>query len=637
MGTGNSQYGLAPSDYWTQADWTLGECGDKLQVKKDSDIYQMTANSIINMIPTELGNLKVIKAMREVVINTSTSPQQVINTKYNFYIYIHTTGIITVNKTTNAVIGNYSFSSGTTFNRKRGTAVIMENFLFVPVITSNIMSRVDYEMNSSGAIAVNPNFAPAIRNPIKNRSTIKLDIYQVRNMKISGTKQLRPFKLQTTEKQEFTIEGTSLKFKYDTGFALTRYYYPYTNDLINIEDIPNLVENNYYISIYSVDTATDYNWYIGNKIFTWGTKSSDTSGSFYTTVNAGAGDFGKTGLMNYGKMIYLNNSTGFYIMAEHQNRMVVSDGNYLYFSRKDEYNYFLNGALDDDAFFVKLSPINNEEVRILKLISGRGLWIITDKGIFLAGYNQVVKGSTLEIRNIATDLCTGEAVEVNNTLYYLTQDNQLKAIQNTTGVKGYIDFSSNIVDKFGDTDDVMYISEYNVDNKKYLLASLRTIVTKDTPSQKYNVGAYLYREVKIDAFSRVSIESPTSCIAFNTSYVAGGKIYFPTDNNVSEAYVKLNPPYVHTKKFGTLKNDFTTRVESITARLFDEDNSAVNSVFLSSIPIQRLQQGVQGIYSIYTSEMTKMLAEPLDIRIVTAKNNKELQIQGTEIKINSAN
>lgn len=636
MGTGNSQYGLAPSDYWTQADWTMGECGDKLQVRKDSDIYQMTANSIINMIPTELGNLKVIKAMREVLINTSTSPQQVINTKYNFYIYIHTTGIVTINKTTNVIIGNYSFSSGTTFDRKKGTAVIMENFLFVPLVTSNNMTRIDYEMNASGVIAVNPNFAPAIRNPIKNRSTIKLDIYQVRNMKISGTKQLRPFKLQTTEKQEFTIEGTSLKFKYDTGFALTRYYYPYTNDLINIEDIPNLVENNYYISVYAVDTAVDYNWYIGNKIFTWGTKANDTSGSFYTSVNAGAGDFGKTGLMNYGKMIYLNNNTGFFIMAEHQNRMVVSDGNYLYFSRKDEYNYFLNGALDDDAFFIKLSPINNEEVKILKLISGRGLWIVTDKGIFLAGYNQVVKGSTLEIRNIATDLCTGEAVEVNNTLYYLTQDNQLKAIQNTTGVKGYIDFSANIVDKFGDTDDVMYISEYNVDNKKYLLASLRRNITRDTPSQKYNVGAYLYREVKIDAFSRVSIEAPLSCIAFNTSYVAGGKIYFPTKNNVAEAYVKLNPPYVHTKKFGTLKNDFTTRVEGITLRLFDEDNAAVNRVFLSSIPIQRLQAGVQGIYSIYTSEMTKLLAEPCDIRILTASNDKELQIQGTEIKINSA-
>lgn len=636
MGTGNSQYGLAPSNYWTQADWTMGECGDKLQVRKDSDIYQMTANSIVNMIPTELGNLKVIKAMQEVPINTGTIPQQMINTKYNFYIYICTSGIITINKTTNTIIGSYWFNSGVTFNRKIGTAVVMENFLFVPVINGGQIIRIDYEMNSSGAIAMNPNFAPAIRNPIKNRSVIKLDIYQVRNMKISGTKQLRPFKLQTTEKQEFSISGTSLQFKYDTGFALTRYYYPYTNDLINIEDIPNLVENQYYISIYAVDTATDNNWYIGNKTFTWGTKTTDTSGSFYTTVNAGAGDFGKTGLMNYGKMIYLNNTTGFYIMAEHQNRMVVSDGNYLYFSKKDEYNYFLNGSNDDDAFFIKLSPINNEEVKILKLISGRGLWIITDKGVFLAGYNQVVKGSTLEIRNIATDLCTGEAVEVNNTLYYLTQDNQLKAIQNTTGVKGYVDFSANIVDKFGDTDNIMYISEYNIDNKKYLLASLNSLVTRSTQDIKYNIGAYLYREVKIDAFSRVSIEAPTSCIAFNTAYVAGGKIYFPTQNNVSEAYIKLNPPYVHTKKFGTLKNDFTTRIEGLTARLFDEDNRAITQVFLSSRPIQRLQQGVQGIYSIYTVEMTKLLAEPCDIRIVTARNNKELQIQGTEIKINTA-
>lgn len=642
MSRGSRPNGIDPTRFYLQTDWTGGEAGEGIAVNQESDLYRMTANSILNMIPTDLGNLRIIRAFSKTVLSAGISIQQTINTKFNFYIVIHTKGIYTINKTNNTIISSINFTSIQSFTKEECTATLLENFLLVPIIENGTINRYDYEVSSIGDIGINSSFKNAIRNPIKNISNVKVDIYQVRNIKVSGEKALRPYKLSTTTLQEFDVVGGKLKFKYDPTLNITRYYYPYISDMINIEDIPNLVENDYYISIYEVSTLADGKWYIGNMSFEWdGLVNDGVSGNYYTSVSNLQGSIGETGLMNYGNMIELNNNTAFSIIAEYQNRMVVSDGKYIYFSKVDRYNYFINGIEADDSFFIKPTSINNEEVKVLRLITGRGLWIVTDKGIFLAGYNQIIKPSTLEIRLVATDDCTGEAVDIDGTLYYLTTENSLKAVQNTTGVKGYVDFSSNLVDKFEETDNIKYISSITMENKKFLLATLREPQIKSTDyedrteaehTKNYSIGSYLYKELKINTFYRVSIESPLDAIGFDKKYTGGDSIYLPTKKLVKEAWMRLHQPPTYSSDKGYLLNDWSATITTINMRLLNEKQEGVKNVWISEKPIDTLNKSsIQGIFNGYTHGLSKQIAEVIDIRIETTESDRIVQIQGVEL------
>lgn len=627
MAKGNS-YGYKSTTSFYQTDYTLGEVGDKIGINKDSQIYYLTANRIINLIPTETGSLRMLRKMKPKVIQEDIDIQQVINTKYNFYILITTTGIATVDKITHTIKNKYDFGDSFTFTRNSNGAVLIDKFLLVPVTNGTTTKRLDYEINSDGRAGINADFANSIRNPIKNRGKVKVDIYQVRNMLITESKkELRAFKVSTTENQEFSVEEKLLKFRYNTDLNLTRIFYPYRTDLVNVTPM-EAQENEYFVSIYDPETVEGGKWYLGNQEITFDEKTNDTTGTYYKKVTLGEGTLGKTQLLNFGLMKSLNNDTAFQIALEYQNRMIVSDGSYIYFSRVGDYNYFLNDSGTSDAFFIKLSNVNGEEPRVLKMIAGRGIWVITDKGIFLLGYNQVITGATIDVRLITDDSATTECQLVGNSLYYLTTDNELKCIQNITSTKGYVDFDTYFVDKFFSTDDIVRLSEHKIDNKKYLLASLKN----STRISEYNVGAYLYSEVKTNSFSRVSVEFPQNCIGFDTSLFAGNSIYTLTENNMRNAYLKLNAPPVTTTKYGNLRNDTPTMITRLTMKLFEEQGDSVNNVKLSGIYASLLGETVQGVYNVYTVVFSKNLKDAMYIELETKENTEELEIQATEIE-----
>lgn len=627
MARGNA-YGYKNTNSFYQTDYSLGEVGDKIGINKDSPIYFLTANRIINLIPTETGSLRLLKKMQSKVIDNDIDIQQVVNTKFNFYILITTTGIITVEKKTHVIKNKYEFGSDFTFTRNSNGAVLIDKFLLVPVTNGNTTKRLDYEISEDGRAGINSDFANSIRNPIKNRGKVKLDVYQVRNMLITtDKKELRAFKVSTTENQEFSVEGDLLKFRYNTDLNLTRIFYPYRTDLINVTPI-EAQENEYFISIFDPETIEGGKWYLGNQEITFEEKTNDTTGTYYKKVKLGAGTMGKTQLLNFGLMKPLNSDTAFSIALEYQNRMVVSDGTYIYFSRVGDYNFFLNDSGTADAFFIKLTNVNGEEPKILKMISGRGIWVITDKGIFLIGYNQVVTGATIDVRLITDDSATTECCLVGNSLYYLTTDNELKCIQNITSTKGYVDFDTFFVDKFFSTNEIEKLSEYKIDNKKYLLASIKSL----NKISDYQVGAYLYSEVKTNSFSRVSVEFPQNCIGFDTNIFVGNSIYETTENNVTNAYLKLNAPPVTTVKYGNLRNDSTTMISRLTMKVFEEKGDSIKNVKLAGIDTSLLGESIQGIYNTYTAAFTRQLKDSMYIELTSKGNTEELEIQATEIE-----
>lgn len=620
-----NSYGMNTPTSYLQNNFLLGESGDKLSVNKDSDYYQRTANRIINMATTELGNLRVIK---EPNIKTSTGTfsdiQQVLNTQYDFMIVITKTKIVTIKKETYKFIAEVN---GINFDRKYNRATFIENFLLVPQKNG---TRKDYELTSAGLIGVNTDFRNSIRKPIKNKSSVKVDIYQVRNIELtSATASKRPYKVSTTSLQEFKVVDGKLKFKYDKDLKITRIYLSYQSDMVNINKIPNIVENDYYVVFYPVETFDGGEFYLGNSKISFSSKKSDVSGSYYENVSI-KGVIGKTGLLTYGTM-FETFQDDFYVATEYQNRMVTSDGEYIYFSKIGDYNYFLNGTESDDAFYIKLSTIDDEKAKILSIISGRGLWIVTNKGVFLVGYNQVISGTGVEVRFIGTDRCSNEAVDINNTLFYLTTKNELKAVQNTTGIKGYVDFEINTVDKFNSTKLIDTLGEFVLDNKKLLFTSL----TSFSPNNfNANVGAFLFKEEDINVFSRVSIEYPLGAIPnYDIIFVDSNNILEQGENNVEKAYVELNVPPTYSKVNGYLTNDSSSAYSQVVLKFVVDTNEDINGIVLNDINSNMLGDDSNGVYSVFkfSSLNGKTLSERVKLTLETTENTSDVELQATEI------
>ena len=64
-----------------------GELGERIAGIRESEIYQNSANEILNFIITEVNTLRVAKKYRSIQITTDKIIK-VIDTKYNFFIVI---------------------------------------------------------------------------------------------------------------------------------------------------------------------------------------------------------------------------------------------------------------------------------------------------------------------------------------------------------------------------------------------------------------------------------------------------------------------------------------------------------------------------------------------------------------------
>jgi len=441
-----------------------------------------------------------------------------------------------------------------------------------------------------------------------------------------------------------------------SGVTSTNAYinFQIVNDFNSFKDALNVMRTSgmNWLSVYPFVTYSSGNWYLGNARFSWSESDRYTTNSliFYTKITnlygKGTGTnslsvnypttgweqnllmFGKTHTLNFGIMHYLNDRTSCPIHCEHQSRFVMSDGKYIYFSRVNDYNYFLNDTGDDDAFFVKLSTINGEPAKVLRLISGRGLWAITDKGIFLLGYNEMITSKTVDARLIIADECTSEAVDIQNTLFYLTTDNKIKAVQNSSAQRGYVEFDTFVVDKYNEgSATIAYLEEIVIDHKKYLFAALSAY---DTNYPGINVGAYIYRELGVNLFSRISYSCPPKMIASKNMLGYNNKIYKFNDNNMQKVGMILNKPITSTTQYGYLMNDKTSSVSDVVVRFYEENNNAIKSVKISDSPIVRTPEP-DGIFNIYHGYTFETLGTAQRIDIETNQNTSDLEIQTTEI------
>ena len=147
---------------------------------------------------------------------------------------------------------------------------------------------------------------------------------------------------------------------------------------------------------------------------------------------------------------------------------------------------------------MKPSVINNAQPNILKLDASLGIYVTTDRGVFLVGYNigMTPKTSTSAIK-IAIDIpATENTVIIDDIFYFIDFQGTLRGVQAvyTTGV---LSFVKSEVEKYSISKDIRYISKSTIDNRSFLIASTES---KDKMYLYTNIDGNMFRRVtqKID-------------------------------------------------------------------------------------------------------------------------------------------
>ena len=231
--------------------------------------------------------------------------------------------------------------------------------------------------------------------PLRDRKTVRVDVHRVYQQERVGA-DLEIERIKTIERvgsiEDLLITndptegllideigGTVVRI-YGEQIQTFRPYYPSEPTIpgdINMDELDygDLILN-FYLGI-----PNDLIFLGGNVTFPY----VDTDqGRDYYSFN---GNFGQDRIYE-GEVILLQDLVT--SLAVFQNRLVFADDDTLYFSEVNNYSNFTNFIDDTSPFFVRPNPISNQQPEIKQLFSSRGLFVVTDRGIYIVGYNQAI-------------------------------------------------------------------------------------------------------------------------------------------------------------------------------------------------------------------------------------------------------
>ena len=781
------------SNYF-QNSFFYGETGDRLSVKKNSDIFYGSLKNINNMFITRVGTLKPMKALTSQSMinfqvptliddraNNEVKILEIISIYNETNIVITESHVIVVNSLTD-ITKNRFVSIG---SQIKG-ATFIDPFLLIPLSDG---SRRDFELKKiNGIVEIKSTEALSlsVTVPVINRSKLKFDIYQVRDIKVGEKAKRRAFKITTTDTQEFAVKDSSggsggsggsvsgsseiifsgldggvgketftstksgfyysgtiemqgvftkiniledfilsyaevivksgsktlhtfspskegrnywkfnvtnldistltvtlatflhnhpegigsmsiddvslkisgqkkqsravtvsvLKFYYDQDLDITRVYDPHQTDLSVVDEIPQAEPNEFFVSIYPVTTLSGGKFILDNSEFNFTTPTTDITGKYYKTNNfVRSNESVSLHLMSYGTVFNSSNSdpqlpfSKFGVCCEFQNRLILANDDYVFFSKVGDYNNFLNDIDNDSSFYIKLTTVYGSSVKIKRLLVGRGLWALTDRGIFLIGYNQLVTPLHTDVNFIDYDICTEEAVVVNDVLYYVNSFQELKAVQNITATQGYVDFGIFSVEKYFQNTAITRVSSLKIEDKTFLLAltnEVNSTLTYDNNDDTYNSKAYLYESKDIDVFVRTTISLPKNCVTFNQylfSFTNDNLYYHKlSENNVLECDISIHSPAVATTNYGALLNDVRSQYKNINIKTIDESDKALHSIKLNEDMEVYKNGELQEIYSTYAFDVSGLnFSKNIKIKFITEQNSYDFEMQAYDV------
>lgn len=621
-----------------------GEVGERLSGIRESEIYQQSAQKIENLIINEMGNLKIAKKLEST--NFQHNLIQLIDTKYNFYVGVTKDNkIVTYNKV-NGDIGNLLYTHNIEVKNIR-IIKMCDDRLFVIGDTTEV-----FEFKTSTGEIGKSNYLDLIKNPIKDREPVKLDIYRIYRVGsdyrvgligtvenpliegkddgifIAGANVLvkRIYKVYRANVSKENIEPSFLQD--GNTFAVFRNFLP------QIEYSIFMGRNSFGDSYFQRIIEKSY---IIEKVYVDFDKREDSSyDEVYKSSYYRANRILKIkGELNYGTLLDIVSKLT--TVGIYQDRMVFVSNGYLYFSKKSDYFDFRNDTKTDSAFFFKPTPINNIYPEFYDIYMGDKIFVPTSQGVYVVSTNNILTSGTYNVF-IASEIACNEktkysykkgATLLNGTFYCLTDTNEIRCIEQVPSSQGVETYSSTNLEKYELIPKFTGLDKLKYNNKNYLIAF---------KEEKTDI-LYLYEQLEYKIFRRFSLKLDKLindfifCDMHILGIADGTAIKLnETENNVAKAILRINPPYMKTEKGGSYSNDYSSRVIRVFVKTLNENKEAIKSIKIKDKTI--IKNIVDDdLFSVFKIETSFPILNGFDIEIDTKENNKVFEILGIDTKI----
>ena len=620
-----------------------GEVGERLSGIRESEIYQQSAQKIENLIINEIGNLKIAKKLEST--NFQHNLIQLIDTKYNFYVGVTKDNkIVTYNKV-NGDIGNLLYTHNIEVKNIR-IIKMCDDRLFIIGDTTEV-----FEFNKEKGEIGKSNYLDLIKNPIKDREPVKLDIYRIYRVGsdyrvgligtvenpliegkddgifITGANVLvkRIYKVYRANVSKENIEPSFLQD--GNTFAVFRNFLPQIEYSIFMGR--NSFGDQYFQRI------IEKSYIIENVYVDFDEREDSSYDEVYKSSYYRADRILKIkGELNYGTLLNISNLT---TVGIYQDRMVFVSNGYLYFSKKSDYFDFRNDTKTDSAFFFKPTPINNIYPEFYDIYMGDKIFVPTSQGVYVVSTNNILTSGTYNVF-IASEIACNEktkysykkgATLLNGTFYCLTDTNEIRCIEQVPSSQGVETYSSTNLEKYELIPKFTGLDKLKYNNKNYLIAF---------KEEKTDI-LYLYEQLEYKVFRRFSLKLDKSindfifCDMHILGIADGTAIKLnETENNVAKAILRINPPYMKTEKGGSYSNDYSSRVIRVFVKTLNENKEAIKSIKIKDKTI--IKNIVDDdLFSVFKIETSFPILNGFDIEIDTKENNKVFEILGIDTKI----
>lgn len=584
-----------------------GQVGNALDGYRDSEIAQQSAHSLLNFYISEMGTLKVAKSYDKIAISEEPI-QRFLDTKYNYYLLFTTTKIISINKSNNQKISE--LAHGMDINYNSNINIFND---FIAMVDNSGLVKV-FAINSSGSVGTT-NFLDTIELPFSDKYDVKIDFYKVFEATIGDKKELRPELIRTySEELELEVKNGKVYMK-NTGEEIKRIYSTYKAALTK-DNIGNMTKGDTYLIFHNYKKPENgLEYYFGNtKIqFTGSTQDTTYGGSYFT----GATPDGATGKIRYGKIENFKNEIVDFL--EHQSRLIIATKEKMYFSKVLDYNNFVPGTSNDDAFFLKLSPIDGNQPMILKMSGGNGIYVTLEKGIMVVGYDSFLTPSN-SLGNIliaGNSEPTKVSAMIEGDFYYIDKKGLLRCII-LTASGGRLIFSNEIAEKYNyNRGEIKWITRGSVDENNVCVC---------THKNKSNL--LIYSKIQNNLFRNFALEfsNDAPVFGFNENFISDKYLYKLTNNNYPKAVVKNNLPYVKDTNKGLFlldtQIDYSRFVINTTAT-----KGSITGIAIANKPIQNMQFSDIGNYNIFDYNGSINILD-CTIEINTSQSEDIIEIRG---------
>ncbi|MGL5716186.1 MAG: hypothetical protein ACRCXX_12500 [Cetobacterium sp.] len=600
------------ADVRTNNYFFYGETGRRMDGIRDSEIARNSAKLLRNLYVTELGNLKFAKKFLE-KINSISNIVEVLDTRYTFYIIITTDKIYTVNKSDNNLLYQHAATATKSTNCK-----MFNDSLIICTPTPQV-----YEFDKDNGQIGTSNFIDLLTYPVIEKETVKMEVFRVYEITVGDKKENRVMSLSKYENPKLEVKGDGVYLE-SSNIKLDRIY-KQSRSTIDPETIDGItkgltfgVMEVYYNKVTENNTVKQYILGNTNIEFTGETADSLYGSSYFTGINVQT-----KGQLTWGELKELkNNFTDAGVFGP---RFYIIKDDIVFFSKIDNFFDFRNDIKDDSPFYFKPSPINNQRPTYIRSKAGNGLYITTNKGVYVVTFDKVLTPQTYRVFIASEIPALWECELIGDNFYYISEDNVIKCIQPVPNELGYESYKAFNVEKF------------NIDSKPNFLTKITIEGVTKLVSQIMNNVVEIYDVIDVNVFRKTSLDLnySTKLFGYNQNFVQDTKFLTKSNLNYAQAIITLNPPHSKTKAGGVYANDFNSTIEQVSMKCLNGKKEGIKGVYILESPLNNLGKE-EDDFSVYRIKKSKRVGSGYSIKILSKENEEILEILGIDTFVNVA-